>query len=71
MVKKFMTFCEDLNESLSVDGIPVDNTILSLMKKLINEGKSEYVIRSFFYSLGVSTEKVNYALNYLTKAVIS
>lgn len=68
MVKKFIDFCaENINESLCVNGIPVDNTILSLMQKLIQEGKSEYVIKVYFYSLGVSTEKINYAYNYLTK----
>lgn len=68
MVKKFINFCEEhINESLCVNGIPVDNTILSLMQKLIHEGKSEYVIKVYFYSLGVDTERINYAYNYLTK----
>jgi hypothetical protein len=69
MLKKFQDFCkEQINESLCVDGIPVDNTLLSLMKKLLDEGKSEYVIRSYFYSIGVPLDRVNYAYNYLCNA---
>ena len=68
MLVKFKDFCKNsINESVCVDGIPANNTILSLMKKLMDDGKSEYVIRSYFYSLGVPLERVNYAFNYLTK----
>lgn len=56
MAKHFKDFC--INEKIFIDNIAADNTILSMIKQLQRENKSDQVIKLYLTSLGVSFEDI-------------
>lgn len=69
MIKKFKDFCLERvdeyhsYEEVKIDGISTKDSFLQIIKKLVEEGKSEYVIYTYLYSLGIEKELVEYSMN--------
>lgn len=61
--KKFEDYC--ITEKLYIDNVAADNSILSLIKQLQRENKSEYVIKTYLTSIGVSFDVIVNAFSQL------